>query len=403
MTKLTGLSVLLSVLLLLLPVMDASAVVLEGSGIATIRGGDLDTAREQARDAALRDIALQYDARIRSEDQIDEGRLTNSRLTVTSTARARNVQIIDERQVGNALRVTVTAEVSEEAGNCHVGKAASLKKRVAVTGFTVQHPEQARFGRLNDAGEVLPQMIQAGLQQQGNLQVLRAATTQIYPDVVNAPTGRQFDNRLTNVTRVSRELGAQFVVSGVIRDISVADPTAWGTSVLSKLNRSVGASNQNRRFVADLMIFDGFSGSPVYQKQFRAEGRWDAGRGESTGFGSAGFLDTEYGQAVADVIDQMRDDIQNALSCQPFMTRITRVEGTKVTIESGATSGLRPGDTLKLYRSATYFDSLDATPELRDADIEVTLDSVFPEYANGFIPQFGALENIQRGDIAIIW
>lgn len=74
-----------------------------------------------------------------------------------------------------------------------------------------------------------------------------------------------------------------------------------------------------------------------------------------------------------------------------------------MTLESGATSGLRPGDSLKLYRSATHFDSLGATPELKDADIEVTLDSVFPEYANGLIPQYGALENIQRGDIAIIW
>ncbi|MCK7544267.1 flagellar assembly protein FlgT [Marinobacter bryozoorum] len=381
----------------------ASAVVLEGTGIATIRGGDLDAAREEARKAALRDVALQYDARIRSEDTLEDGRITDSRLTVASSARARNVRITDERQLGNALRITLKADVSEDAGNCHVGDAANLKKRVAVTGFTVQRPQQVRHGRLDDAGEVLPQMIQAGLQQRGNLQVLKAATTQLHPDVVNAPTQRQFDNRLTNVTQIARELGAQFVVAGVIRDIGVEDPSAWGTSVLSKLSRGFGASNRNRRFVADLMIFDGFSGSPVYQKRFQTQGDWNAGMGESEGFGSAGFLDTSFGQEVAGVIDQMHNDIQHALSCQPFMTRITRVEGTTVTLESGATSGLRPGDSLKLYRSATHFDSLGATPELKDADIEVTLDSVFPEYANGLIPQYGALENIQRGDIAIIW
>lgn len=394
---------LLAILLLLTLAGTSGAVVLEGTGIATIRGGDLDSAREDARKAALRDVALQYDARIRSEDTVEEGRITNSRLTVASSARARNVKIIDERQVGNALRVTITAEVSEEDGNCHVGEAANLKKRVAVTGFAVQHPDQARYGRLDDAGEVLPQMIQARLQDGGNFQVLKAATTQLYPDATNAPTARQFDNRLTNVTQVARELGAQFVVAGVIRDIGVEDPSAWGSSVLHKIGRGLGATSRERRFVADLMVFDGFSGSPVYQKRYDTRGTWNTGVGESVGFGSPGFLATGYGDAVDRVLDQMRGDIQNALSCQPFMTRITRVEGTRVTLESGATSGLRPGDSLKLYRSATHFDSLGATPELKDADIEVTLDSVFPEYANGLIPQYGALENIQRGDIAIIW
>lgn len=394
---------LLAILLLLTLAGTSGAVVLEGTGIATIRGGDLDSAREDARKAALRDVALQYDARIRSEDTVEEGRITNSRLTVASSARARNVKIINERQVGNALRVTITAEVSEEDGNCHVGEAANLKKRVAVTGFAVQHPDQARHGRLDDAGEVLPQMIQARLQDGGNFQVLKAATTQLYPDATNAPTARQFDNRLTNVTQVARELGAQFVVAGVIRDIGVEDPSAWGSSVLHKIGRGLGATSRERRFVADLMVFDGFSGSPVYQKRYDTRGTWNAGVGESVGFGSPGFLATGYGDAVDRVLDQMRGDIQNVLSCQPFMTRITRVEGTRVTLESGATSGLRPGDSLKLYRSASHFDSLGATPELKDADIEVTLDSVFPEYANGLIPQYGALENIQRGDIAIIW
>ncbi|MFW5823865.1 MAG: flagellar assembly protein T N-terminal domain-containing protein [Marinobacter sp.] len=381
----------------------AGAVTLEGTGIATVRGGDLDAARAEARKAALRDISLQYDARIRSEDTVEDGQVTNSRLTVASSSRASNVQVIDERQMGNTLRLTVRAEVSEEAGNCHVGDAASLKKRVAVTGFTVQDPDQTRHGRLDDAGEVLPQMLQAGLQAHGNLQVLKAATTQLYPDVINAPTGRQFDNRLTNVTEVARELGAQFVVAGVIRDIGVEKPSAWGSSVLHKIGRGLGATNQNRRFVADMMIFDGFSGSPVYQKRFETSGRWDAGKGASVGFGSVAFRDTEFGEAVAATIDEMGADIRDALSCQPFMVRVTRVDGQKVTLETGATSGLRPGDTLELYRSNEHFDSLGATPELVDADTEVTLDNVFPEYANGLIPEHGALENIQRGDIAIIW
>lgn len=381
----------------------ASAVTLEGTGIATIHGGDLDAARAAAREAAIRDVALQRDVRVSSEETVLNGRITDSQLTVSSRAQISHVEVVDERRVGNALRVTVRAQVSDREGSCQAGDASSLRKRVAVTGFTLQQPEQARLGGLDDAGQMLPQWLQSGLQAQGNLQVLKASGTQLYPDVMNAPTSQQFNNRLTNVIDVSRELGAQFVVAGVIRDIGVEDPSAWNTSVLHSIGRGLGASNTERRFIADMMIFDGFSGSPVYQKRFQTRGRWDAGRGQSSGFASAGFLETPYGQAVADLVTQMRNDIQGALACQPFMTRITRVEGTKVTLASGATAGLRPGDTLALYRSYSHFDSPDATPELLEADIEVTLDNVFPEYANGVIPQYGALENIQRGDIAIIW
>ncbi|MFL1405763.1 flagellar assembly protein T N-terminal domain-containing protein [Marinobacter sp. M1N3S26] len=381
----------------------SGAGTLEGTGIATIHGGDLDAARAEAREAAIRDVALQQDVRVSSEETVLNGRITDSQLTVSSRAQISHVEVVDERRVGNALRVTVRAQVSDRENSCQAGNASGLKKRVAVTGFTLQQPEQARLGGLDDAGQMLPQWLQSGLQAQGNLQVLKASGTQLYPDVMNAPTSQQFDNRLTNVINVSRELGAQFVVAGVIRDIGVEDPSAWNTSVLHSIGRGLGATNTERRFIADMMIFDGFSGSPVYQKRFQTRGRWDAGKGQSSGFASAGFLETPYGQAVADLVTQMRNDIQGALACQPFMTRITRVEGTKVTLASGATAGLRPGDTLALYRSYSHFDSPDATPELLEADIEVTLDNVFPEYANGVIPQYGALENIQRGDIAIIW
>lgn len=393
----------LTALVLLAISLIASAEVLEGTGIATIRNGNLEAARAQAREAAIRDIALQRDVRVSSEETVLNGRITDAQLTVSSRAQISNVQIVDERQMGDALRVTVRAQVSDRANSCQAGEASGLRKRVAVTGFTLQQPEQARLGGLDDAGQMLPQWLQSGLQAQGNLQVLKASGTQLYPDVVNAPTSQLFDNRLTNVIDVARELGAQFVVAGVIRDIGVEDPAAWNTSILSGIGRSLGATTTERRFIADMMIYDGFSGSPVYQKRFQTRGRWNAGRGQSSGFASAGFLDTDYGQAVADLVTQMRNDIQGALECQPFMTRITRVEGTKVTIESGATAGLRPGDTLALYRSYSHFDSPDATPELLEADIEMTLDNVFPEYANGLIPQYGALENIQRGDIAIIW
>jgi hypothetical protein len=185
--------------------------------------------------------------------------------------------------------------------------------------------------------------------------------------------------------------------------MDVSDPSAWNTSVLSKLKRSAGAVDQSRRFIADMVIYDGFSGAPVYQHRFSARENWNAGPGSAHGFASAGFEQTDYGQAVAQVMDDMARSVTNALNCQPFMTRISRVDGDLATIESGATSGLRPSATLQVYRSAQYFEALDATPELSETGVSITLNNVHPEFASGKLSVHGGQTNIQQDDIAVVW
>lgn len=392
--------ILLVMTLLVTPA--AQAVVLEGVGHATIHGGDVDAAREKAREAALRDVALRYEAQISSRDTVENGVVTESRLQVASSARARDARIVDEYRRGDLLRVTVRADMSA-GSSCGAGEAAGLKKRVAVTGFPILHPDQARVGRIDDAGEVLPQQLQASLRETGRLQVYGATTSRLFQDLLNAPTQQKFDNRLTNVIQVARELDVQFVVTGVIRDLGVSDPSAWGSSVMDRLQRGVGAANQNRRFVADMMVFDGFSGAPIYQQRFAAEAQWDAGPGASAGFDSAGFQETAYGQAISGIMADMSSAVQEALACQPFITRITRVDGNRVTLASGATAGLRPGDELHLYRSQSFFDSLGGTPELSDSQTRMTLNNVHPDFSNGKMPLSGGEINIQRDDVAIVW
>ncbi|HEY9118965.1 MAG TPA: flagellar assembly protein T N-terminal domain-containing protein [Marinobacter sp.] len=381
---------------------NVQAVVLEGVGHATIYNDDVESARHEARKAALRDVSLQYEAKISSRDTMENGVVTESRLQVASSSRARAVKVVDEYRSGNLLRITVRADMSE-SGSCSAGEASGLRKRVAVTGFPMVYPDQARIGRIDDAGEILPQLLQAELRNTGNLQVFGATTQRLFSDLLNAPTQQKFNNRLTNVIQVARELGVQFVVAGVIRDVGVSDPDAWGSSVIDRMQRGIGAANQNRRFVADLMIYDGFSGSPVYQERFATEARWDAGPGSSDGFGSAGFQETLYGQAVGALMKDMTSAVNDALACQPFITRVARVEGDKVTLDSGATAGLRPGDELKLYRSASFFDAPGATPELQDSGATMTVNNVHPDFSNGRIPVSGGQLNIQRDDVAIVW
>ncbi|MGP4843756.1 flagellar assembly protein T N-terminal domain-containing protein [Marinobacter sp. 1Y8] len=380
----------------------ASAEWVQGTGQAVIVGDDIQAARDDARTSALRDAALQYEATIASQDTMENGVLTDSRLTVASKARARKVRIIEEQRSGSILRLTIEADMSA-AQRCEARDAARMRKRVAITGFPILHTDQTRVGQISDAGEVLPEKLKQRVVASGGMEVLSASRLQMFPEPLNAPTSQRFDNSLTNVIELARELDVQFVVTGVIRDLRMSDPGAWGTSVADRMKRSLGMTNRNRQFVADMMVYDGFSGSPVYQQRFTATGDWDVDSTEVTGFGSAAFQQSGYGQALEGVMDKMGLAIQSAIACQPFITRITRVDGQAVYLASGATSGLRPGDELQLYRSFRFFDAPDATPELRDAKTTMTVNNVHPDFSNGLISTEGGQLNIQRDDIAIMW
>lgn len=100
---------------------------------------------------------------------------------------------------------------------------------------------------------------------------------------------------------------------------------------------------------------------------------------------------------------EMTQAVVDVLACQPFMTRVVRVEGPSVTLASGATAGLRPGDELHVYRSARHWDALAGAPELRDAGVSVTLNNVHPEFSSGRMPKLAGQVNVQRDDLAIVW
>ncbi|GGC61240.1 flagellar assembly protein T N-terminal domain-containing protein [Marinobacter halophilus] len=384
-----------------------NAAVLEGVGHANIRENNLDQARAEARQAAMRDLALQYDASVSTQDTLENGELTQSQTRLSARARLHNATIVDEYRSGNLLRVIVRAELATASGRstCTAGDASGLRKRVAVTGFPIVVPQQAGSPALDDAGEKLPQALVARLQEQGRLQVLGTTSLQLFSNLPDAPTSQQnlTANHLTNVVQLARELGAQFVVSGVIRDIGLSDPNAWGSSITNRMQRGIGLVDTTRRFEAELMVFDGFSGSPVFRQRFTTSARWDPESSGSGGFASAGFDKSEWGQAVTGVISDMTAAVSNTLACQPFMARVTRVDGDRVTLASGATAGLRPGDELNIYRSQRYFDSLGGTPELTDAGVSINLDNVHPDFSTGRLPMTGGQVNIQRDDLAIIW
>jgi hypothetical protein len=196
----------------------AGAAVLEGVGHANIRENNIDQARAEARKAAMRDLALQFEAQVSSNDRVENGELVSSRTELSTMAEVRNASVVDEYRSGNLLRVTVRAEVSEggaSSASCKAGDASGLRKRVAVTGFPLVDPPQGGNRAVDDAGEKLPQALISRLQKQGRMQVLGASRLQLFGSPQDAPTSQRnlTSNHLTNVVQLARELGAHHFIN----------------------------------------------------------------------------------------------------------------------------------------------------------------------------------------------
>lgn len=381
---------------------EARAEWVRATGQSLVEFGDEQQALARAKDEALREAAFRRQARVASEETVENGVLTDSRLTVSSEARARDVRIISERFEGDYALVTIEADMVE-SGLCEGSAAQGLRKRVAVSGFPLVHPSGAELGSLYDAERMLPEYLYQRLLAGDSVEPLAITQRQLYTDVRNAPTVAEADNALHRSSALAQELDVQFVVSGVIRDLGPVDPGAWGTSILDGWKRGLGVGNRDRRFALDLVVHDGFSGSPIMERRYQTHAEWNAAKTASIGFMSPGFLQTAYGQAVKTLLDQAASEIGSELRCQPFMTRISRVDGDQIYVNAGAASGLRPGQAMSIYRRFEFLDAPGSGYELQPTQTQLEIDQVHPEFARGRLPVQAGQRNIQKEDVAIIW
>ena len=395
---------LLAGMMLMMGLADgASAYWVEGSGQAVIRDGNVDQARETARNRALRDASLQFQAHVRSSDRVERGVVRSSRLSVDSSARARRVIIVSESRHGPVEHVLLKADMVAAGQSCSLGQGNRYRKRVAVAGFALLVPEEAAFGGLGNADRGLPQALYLDLVKSGSMQPFAVTRRQLFADTGDAPTLSEPDNSLRKSLALARQMNVQFVVSGVIRDMSLSDPDAWGSSIIDHIERGVGLKDRRRRLVVDLFVHDGFSGALVDEKEFAMTAKWNLDQDLQVGFGTEAFWNSDYGRATARLVKRMGDEVLNAIACQPFMVRITRVDNHRVYLAAGAASGIRPGDRLKLYRSYSAIDDPGTMPELEDTHRQVKITAVNPEFSSGKINIGAGRINLQRSDIALVW
>lgn len=380
-----------------------SAEWIQVTGKASLSHGRYDLAREQAMEDGLRQAIYQYGMDVDSHQEIENGRVKQDQFNVSSRAHVKQSVVHSETEENGYLLLTLNVDIAEQP-LCEASQASHYKKKVAVLGFSLQVPAQANIGGLTNIERGLASQLSLYLKELNELVVYEQSQVSMHADLRNAPSRFTGQLTLTHAADYAKQAGVQFVVSGVIRDLSLEEPDSQSTSYWAKLKRLTKQANQQRRFVVDIFIHDGFSGAIVWQKQLSTAGEWALDLTERVSFESPKFKNQEYGQHVAQLLQNTAGNISEQIHCQPFMTRISRVEDKTLHFSSGASSGIRPGDVFSLYRTLNFYDSDRLSGvDLVNVKTALTVSQVHPNFSSGTISIDPGRLNIQEDDLLIAW
>ncbi len=397
-----GAGALLMALLILLPG-GVMAEWVDVEGRAAIYRSDIAAAREAARRDALEQARLTAGGHLTAHDEVRDGRVVESSLSLRSDLRIGRVVQVAETVMDDWLSIQFRIQVLPQPV-CPRTEASRYRKNVVFTRFALDPSAHADIGGLFDADEHLPEMLMARLGTSAHLEVLNGSHLTLYENVATSPTVETDARVLTQVLSLARSLGAQFVVSGAVRSLAPLDEGTFGTSVWDGLLRTVGQADRAREFVADLYVHDGFSGALLQHRRYRTEGEWGVALHDRVPLNSAAFAATDYGAAVLAEINGMAADVEGQVACQPFITRIRKVEDKTLMIESGATQGVKPGDLLQVYRTRQLFEGTRYQgTELKDVKLALRVNQVQPELAFGDLSVDPTRYNVQTDDLLVVW
>lgn len=385
--------------------MPVQALTVQANGQALIVSGDLTSARNLAITRAKAQAALQANAFISTQQKLEQGVIVKDQLSIKALANVGQHQVLKETISGNILTVLISVNIVAN-NKCSNGSSANhFRKRVAVAAFPMADPRQASIGRLRNIESSMATELVKRLTNNNKIEALNAGNLLLLSEVNTAATAQRPQGSLTTVLQQTKQLEVQYIISGVVRDISMLTPSVFRSKnyfvdTYHKLDYL--SSRYMRAFEIDLFIHDGFTGALVSQKSYRTAGLWGNNDRQKFGFASSPFWQLDYGKQVSREIDKMAREINSELRCNNFSVEITRANESNIWFKAGSSSGIKQGDQFGVYRKSTFYDyQQNPTVELSETPLVLTVQKTQANSSQGKVNGLAGQSNIQAGDVLI--
>ncbi|NOX42259.1 MAG: hypothetical protein GXP19_00765 [Gammaproteobacteria bacterium] len=302
----------------------------EVEGSAVITDGAVNKARLQAIQDAIRQALLQTSASVSTASIVSSNVMIMDSTKIRATGRVSNVVIIDEWRNEDEIHVLIRAKVPEniqQATNTTKG----YRRKLAVVQFHVV--DRREIQDLPNIEIEYPRRLLRRIEENGGIIGIDATNYLLNSKAQSLDHDAGHPGKET-IINLASTLGVQFIVSGIIRDMSV-------------VNHLIGKS---RLLSLELQVFDGLTGTLLsrnaYNKNVNGAGLNDS----DSPFGTREFFNSNYGIAVDKLLSQQITSIQSVIFKLPVTVRVVRSEGKRVYFDAGAISLVHVGDMLMAYK-----------------------------------------------------
>lgn len=291
-------------------------------------------------------------------------------------------RVLEETSEDGMLQVKTAVTVNAD-GTC---TAAKYRKKMAVVGFTLVHPDQSLD--IYAPGQGFAMELLRALESTHRFLTRNAVAIDIFPAPNLAPAVDTYGDPRA-IIALGRKMDAQFIVAGAIFDLSAPDSVY--TRGANEFTSLFGFHLEpfKRELRVGLYVFDSLTGNNLLAETYDRSSTGDVYFAKGTPFASSEFQQSQMGSAVQEIIAQQVADIATKLDCLPLMERIVRVDKPNVYINAGATSNMKVGDSLAVYHQidkplpGVYYQNdrlLGYTEELKTT---LTITQVQPSFAIG--------------------
>lgn len=346
-------------------------------GQAVINKGAILLARKQAFMSAIRNASLESGSQHSSEAILG------------------SIKVVDEWVEGDVYHLQVLAVLSEDQV-CN----SPYRKKIIATGFPSVVSGQISGNETQDLYGGIPREMLNILMESGDFIGKNETHTVLYsrpdmaPEIIDE-TGYQD----SVVVQMAQEQGAQFVLSGVIRDLEV-ESTEYvrGAGVLSQIKSMMRDFVARRGVAIDVYVHDGMSGALLFQHRYTDTVIGDVWIPSGYTVGSERFKSTPSGHKISEIINLASKDIGRLFTCYPFSTKVLKVEGKKVYLAAGSQEKLNKGDSLVVY--AVKGSSVMQENELIGV---IKIQSVQTGFSVGVMELASDVRRIKAGDLVKSW
>ncbi|HHF0553807.1 MULTISPECIES: flagellar assembly protein FlgT [Vibrio] len=365
---------LFSITLVMLVPFKVMASWYEVTGVATIVSSE-ETARLHALEDALFKAVNFSGADIGSisnlmpllEESRNEYQFTNHEV--------RYILVESERKRRGKVEVKIRVDIYPSATGCHTDQ---YKKTILVGNIEVASPQQAVMGQIYQVGDDFSRVVNRQLDQTSRSFVSVGTTD--YSISSNYPARTQM---------IAQDNGAQYIIGGVITDLTA--------TVESQLLQD---DIINRQFALEMKVFDGKTGHEVFNKAYREVARWPFAKTSQVDTRSARFWASTYGEMMLRVSRNIMLDLESELSCKITLPEVVAVFGNTVTIDLGRMHGVKEGDKLQLWHTASFIDQ-NGLPrnKVSQSEITLTVSRIYEHEAELTIDQPNLASSVQIGDV----